>query len=581
MDIFAVLSFVGGLALFLYGMHVMGEGLEKQAGGKLKTLLEKLTSNPIKGVCLGALVTAIIQSSSATTVMVVGFVNSGIMQLHQALGIIMGANVGTTITAWMMSLVGLESDNFFISMLKPSSFSPILAAIGVIFIMFSKSSKKKDLGIIFLGFAILMFGMEAMSDAVKPLASNPDFANILILFSNPIFGVCAGALVTAVIQSSSASVGILQILASTGLITYGTAIPIIMGQNIGTTITAMLSSVGANKNARRAALCHLYFNMVGTILFLALFYGLNAVLKFSFITETVSVVDIAVIHTIFNVSCTVVLLPFTKQLEKMAYITIPEDETEEEFQLLDPRLLVTPSVAIDQAKKLTLEMAEIAKSNVHNSLTLLKGYDAATANDVLFLEDKVDMYEDKLGQYLVQLSSKNISDADNKEISAMLHLIGDMERISDHCCNILHSAEEMRDKEMSFSEEAARELDVMLGAVAEVTDLAVQAVQNKDLLAAVSVEPLEEVVDDLRTELKDRHIQRMQKGSCDLTAGFVYVDLLTNLERLSDHCSNVAICVLQSASDDMAAHEYINALKSNADANFAKRYKEYSQKYSL
>ena len=582
MDIFSVFSLLGGLAMFLYGMSAMGEGLEKLAGNKLERIFEKLTSNPLKGLALGIGVTAVIQSSSATTVMLVGFVNSGIMRLAQAIPIIMGANIGTTVTSWILSLSGLEGDNFFIRLCKPTSFSPILAFIGIILIMFVKDSKKKDIGRVLLGFAILMFGMDMMGGAVKPLANEPKFTNILLLFNNPILGVLAGAALTAIIQSSSASVGILQALSVTGQLRFGAAVPIILGQNIGTCVTAMISGVGANKNAKRVAVVHLYFNVIGTLIFLILFYTLNAIIRFDFLEDAVNGTYIAIVHTIFNLVTTTLLFPFIKVLEKAAIRTVKDTEVnkKEEFQLLDERLMLTPSIAIEQCRTLTVKMAELARKTMLNALDMTNKYDDDIAKDIIENEDIIDTYEDKIGSYLVKLSTKSLSDIDSKSISKILHLIGDFERISDHAVNILEVAKEIDEKGISFSEEAETEIAVVNKAVTEILNLSVDAFGKNNIELARRVEPLEEVVDSLRMELKNRHIMRLRENKCTIELGFIFSDLLTNLERVSDHCSNIAICIIQSGDDTLDMHEYINQLKSSGEI-FDNQCDEYFRKYAL
>ncbi len=581
MDIFSVFQMAGGLALFLYGMHVMGDGLEKQAGGKLKTVLEKLTANPIKGFLLGAAVTAVIQSSSATTVMVVGFVNAGIMKLSQAIGIIMGANVGTTITSWILSLTGLQGDSFWIQLLKPTSFSPIIAFLGILLIMFFKKESKKDLGSTLVGFAVLMFGMEQMSSAVEPLADVPEFTNILLIFSNPLLGVLCGALLTAVIQSSSASVGILQALSATGSVTYSSAIPIILGQNIGTCVTALISSIGANKNARRAAVVHLYFNLIGSGLFLAIFYLLNGILHFSFYGQPIDRLGIAVVHTCFNLLSTLTLLPFTKLLEKLAYLTIRDTANDENFQILDERFLASPAVAIHQCQKMAVSMAKLAQHSLYQAIGLVGSYDEKIAYSIEEGEDQIDMYEDKLGTYLVRLSSKNLTIEESREISKLLHVIGDFERIGDHAVNILKSAKEMQVKKYAFSEQAQKEISTISGAIEEIVDLATQAFVENDLHLASKVEPLEQVVDSLKDELRSRHVQRLQNGECTISNGFIFSDLLTNYERVADHCSNIGVCVLRIAEDSFDTHEYLNRIKDGHDDTFENRYNRYKEKYQL
>lgn len=581
MDIFSVFQMAGGLALFLYGMHVMGDGLEKQAGGKLKTILEKLTANPVKGFLLGAAVTAVIQSSSATTVMVVGFVNAGIMKLSQAIGIIMGANVGTTITSWILSLTGLQGDSFWIQLLKPTSFSPIIAFFGIILIMFSKKESKKDLGSTLVGFAVLMFGMEQMSGAVEPLADVPEFTSILLLFSNPLLGVLCGAILTAVIQSSSASVGILQALSATGSVTYSSAIPIILGQNIGTCVTALISSIGANKNARRAAVVHLYFNLIGTGLFLAVFYLLNGFLHFSFYDQSIDRLGIAVVHTCFNLLSTLTLLPFTKLLEKLAYLTIRDTANDENFQILDERFLASPAVAIHQCQKMAISMARLAQNSLYQAIGLIGAYDEKIAHSIEEGEDQIDMYEDKLGTYLVRLSSKNLTMEESREISKLLHVIGDFERIGDHAVNILKSAKEMQVKKYVFSGQAQQEISIISSAIEEIVDLATNAFVKNDLYLASKVEPLEQVVDSLKDELRNRHVQRLQNGECTISNGFIFSDLITNYERVADHCSNIGVCILRIAEDSFDTHEYLNHVKDGHDDTFENRYNRYKEKYQL
>ena len=591
MDIFGVLTLFGGLALFLYGMDTMGQGLEKVSGGRLEKILEKLTSNPIKAVLLGTGVTAVIQSSSATTVMVVGFVNSGIMKLSQAVGVIMGANIGTTVTSWILSLTGIESSNFFIQLLKPSSFSPILAVIGIIFMMFSKKERKKDIGTIMIGFAVLMFGMETMSDAVKPLADVPEFTGILTMFSNPILGLIAGAVLTAIIQSSSASVGILQALCATGAVSYGTALPIIMGQNIGTCVTALLSSIGANKNARRAALVHLYFNLIGTAIFMVVFYAINAFVHFAFLADAATPVGIAVIHSCFNVAATIVLLPFSEGLVTLACMTIPDaagaaaaaaqEETQDEFGLLDVRFLDTPAFAVEQCRNMTVRMAKLAKAALFMSVELLDEYDEKKAEAVAALEDRVDHYEDELGTYMVKLGSRHLSKNDSSTISLLLHCIGDFERISDHAMNLMEAAKEKHEKQMEFSKKAQKELSVFTSAVKDILELSIQSFENNDGGTAALVEPLEEVIDDLNTCVKANHIRRLQKGKCTIEQGFVLSDISTNYERVADHCSNIAISVIEIARDGFDTHGYLENLKRENDPKFAAQVESYRQKYAL
>ncbi len=584
MDFFDVLTMLGGLALFLFGMDQMGDGLTKLSGGKLEKILEKLTSNPIKGVFLGLVVTAVIQSSSATTVMVVGFVNSGIMKLRQGIGIIMGANIGTTVTAWILSLSGVEGDSFLMQMLKPSNFWPLFALLGIILIMFAKSEKKKVVGTIALGFGVLMYGMDTMSGAVEGLKDVPAFGEILLMFTNPILGVLAGALLTAIIQSSSASVGILQALSNTGNIQFGAAVPIILGQNIGTCVTALLSSVGASKNARRAAAVHLYFNIIGTTIFLIGYYTLNAILKFSFVDSAVTETSIAIVHTIFNVTVTLLLLPFTKGLEKLACITIKDTEEEvsidKDFQVLDERFLEQPSFAIEQCNTVTAKMAELSKECIVKAMELAKSYDEEKAKTVIELEDRIDKYEDAIGTYLIKISSKNLSVKESNNVSVLLNCIGDFERISDHAVNICEAAKELYDKGQSFSENAMAELNILTSAIDEIITNATKLFVDRDIKLAKTIEPLEEVVDYLSDELKARHIARLKEGKCTIELGFVFSDFTTNLERVSDHCSNIAVCLIEVAANEFEAHSYIDKLKHD-DESFKKQFLEYKQKYLL
>ena len=582
MTVFNVFSLLGGLALFLFGMDIMGKALEKQAGGQLQKILSKLTDNPLKGFFLGLCVTAVIQSSSATTVMVVGFVNSGIMELHQAIGVIMGSNVGTTVTSWILSLSGLQGDSFLINMLKPTSFSPVLAFIGILLYM-GKSEKRRGVGTILIGFAVLMTGMTTMSNAVLPLQNEAWFTNLFIRFSNPLLGVLVGAVVTGIIQSSSASVGILQALSATGVITYGSAIPIIMGQNIGTCVTALISSVGANKNARRAAMVHLYFNIIGVTLFLAVFYGANLLLDFAFVNETVTAWGIAVVHSIFNLSATAVLLPFANGLEKLAILTIPDDAEKESFVLLDERLLNTPAVAVERARAATADMAELARVGVVQAMSLTHKWDDSLAQKVREEEEKVDKYEDALGTYLVKLSSREMSHADSQSVNTLLHTISDFERISDHSVNVLSSAEEIHAKSIEFSKDAQEELQVLEGAVQDVLSRTTDAFRKGDLHMAGKVEPLETVVDELVRAIKARHVARLQTGSCSIEYGFVLEDLLTNYERVCDHCSNVAVAQIEVAQDSFDTHAYLNDLRygneTKESEQFQRRLDRYRERY--
>lgn len=587
MDIFAVLTMVGGLALFLYGMDTMGAGLSRLSGGRMERLLEKLTSNRFMAVLLGLGVTAVIQSSSATTVMVVGFVNSGIMKLSQAVGIIMGANVGTTVTSWLLSLTGIEGSNIILRLLKPSSFSPVLAVIGVGFIMFSKKDKKKDIGSILIGFAILMFGMETMSGAVKPLAQMEGFTRIFTMFSNPVLGMLVGAVLTAVIQSSSASVGILQALCSTGAVTFGTALPIIMGQNIGTCITAIMSSIGASKNAKRAAAVHLYFNVIGTVVFMIAFYTLNSFMHFDFLADAANPAGIAVVHSLFNIGATLLLFPFANGLEKLAILTIKEKETEDEkvvnedFARLDDRFLDKPGLAIEESRIVAYSMADHALEAMKIALSLRNGYDQAKADRVTELEDRVDKYEDLLGAYLVKISSKDLSQKDSKVLSVLLHSIGDFERISDHAVNLMQAFKELDEKNLQFSENARAELNVFAQAINDIMELSFRAFQNNDIAMAKKVEPLEQVIDYLNQEEKQRHIIRLRQGRCTIELGFILTDISTNLERVSDHCSNIALCLLQSDEGGYDAHEFLDILKNEENEEFKAACREMDEKYRL
>lgn len=583
MTIFDVLTMLGGLAFFLYGMEILSSGLEKQAGGGLSALLGKMTSNPIKGVILGAAVTAVIQSSTATTVMAVGFVNSGIMKLSQAISVIMGANIGTTITAWFLSLVGIQSDSVLVNMLKPSSFAPVMALIGICLIMFAKTPRKKDVGSIFLGFALLMNGMVMMSDATAPLADMPEFANLLLLFTNPLIALVLGILMTGILQSSAASVGILQALTVSGLISYNFAVPVILGQNIGTCLTALLSAIGTTKNAQRTALAHLYFNVIGALIFLVALYGAKAVGFNELLSQPITAFDIAMFHSIFNVTCTLVLLPFTKQLETLVCMTIKDDPVPEsdKHALLDERLLLTPTLALEQANRVTLQMAQLGLESLGHDYDIMRKFEADKAQIIEDNEDKIDNYEDKLGTYLMQLSSRSLSQKDSRRSSKILHTISDFERIGDHTCNLLNSATELHEKKISFSDEAYKELVVLEEAVMESLQLTIVAFGTEDLRHAVRVEPLEEVIDYLCDELKNRHIARMQQGLCSLEKGFIYLDVLTNLERISDHCSNVAVCLIEMQHDSFDTHEYLNNLKTSGEMEYTKMYNAYRQKYTL
>lgn len=586
MDIFGVLTLIGGLALFLYGMNVMGAGLEKMSGGKLEQLLEKLTSNPIKAVLLGAGVTAVIQSSSATTVMVVGFVNSGIMKLSQAIGIIMGANIGTTVTAWLISLTGIEGESFLMQMMKPTSFAPILALIGIIFIMGGKSEKKKDLGGILLGFTVLMTGMDMMSGAVKPLADVPEFTNILMMFDNPILGVIAGAVLTGVIQSSSASVGILQALSVTGAFTYSSVIPIIMGQNIGTCVTAMISAVGANKGARRTAFVHLYFNLIGTVLFLTLYFAGNAIIGFSFADEVVGAAEIALIHTIFNVFTTLILLPFTKVLEKLAYLTLPLSEDEKQpaqdaFAVLDERFLNSPAFAIEQCRTLISQMAEMTRDSFLEAMETLGNYSQEKADDVIKKENEVDAYTDKVGAYLTRLNGEDLSAGDSLKVTTMLHCITDFERISDHAINVVEIAAQMQKDDAEFSKKGREEADIYGEAVADILKRTTEAFVKNDQGLAHTVEPLEEVIDELNKVVKKHHMKRLRKGKCTIEMGLMLSDLAMNYERVADHCSNIAVYMMQSKDSQLEEHSFTEQMDAKESAEFTRLVEEFGRKYQL
>ena len=580
MDLFQFLNLIGGLSLFLFGMNVMGQALERRAGSKLRSLLEKMTTNKFAGLLTGLAVTAVIQSSSATTVMVVGFVNSGLMTLRQAIHMIMGANIGTTVTAWILSLAGISSGNFFIQLLKPSSFTPILALIGIVQYMFCKNDKKKDTGLILLGFATLMYGMESMSAAVAGLGQVPAFRQMFLMFQNPVLGVLAGAALTAIIQSSSASVGILQALAVTGQVTYGAAVPIIMGQNIGTCITAILSSIGANKNAKRAALVHLSFNVIGTVVWLCVFCLIKWLFSPALLGESATLMGIAVAHSLFNVLCTALLLPLSHQLESLVCRLVPEGKKSEAASELDERLLTTPPVALEQCKKVAAEMANCSVTALRQSISVLNRYTPELAKQIRTAEDLTDHYEDILGTYLVKLSTRRISAADSTEAARLLKIIGDFERIADHAVNLLQSAEELREKKMSLSKPAVKELGVLTGAVNEILGLSLDAFLKDDYSAAGMVEPLEQVIDGLKEQLRTNHILRLQKEQCSIEAGFVWSDLLTNLERVSDHCSNIAGCVMDLHEGKLNLHESLRAVKEDRE-KFAERFGQYQKKYAV
>lgn len=580
MTIFNALNLIGGLCLFLFGMNLMGQALERRAGSGLRSLLEKMTQNRLMGLLAGLGVTAVIQSSSATTVMVVGFVNSGLMTLRQSIGVIMGANIGTTVTAWILSLSGIEGSSLLVQMFKPSTFTPILALVGIILYMFCKADKKKDTGMILLGFATLMFGMEAMSSAVSSLRNVPQFREIFLMFSNPILGVLVGAVLTGIIQSSSASVGILQALASTGQVTYGAAIPIIMGQNIGTCVTALLSSIGTNKNARRAALVHLNFNVIGATVGIVLFYVVRAVAAPALLGQAASEWGIAVAHSIFNILCTAVLLPMGGLLEKLVLRLVPEGKQPQREAELDERLLATPALALERCRTLIADMASYSMESLRESLNAITAYNQKSAEHIREDEAKTDHYEDIIGSYLVKLSARKIGESDSALAAEYLRIIGDFERIADHSVNILESAEEMRQKGIAFSAAALQEYATMAGAVREVTALAYDSFVSGDVQAARQVEPLEQVIDDLKEEMRTRHIRRMQQGSCGIEAGFIWSDLLTNLERVSDHCSNIACCMIEGADHNLHRHEVLQSIRGSGEI-FDREYSSYRQKYAL
>ena len=580
MDIFNVLTMIGGLCLFLFGMNLMGQALERRAGGKLQSLLDKMTGSVPAGFLTGLGITAIIQSSSATTVMVVGFVNSGLMTLRQAINVIMGANVGTTVTAWLLSLAGISGSNIWVNLLKPSSFTPVLALIGIIFYMFCKSGKKKDTGMILLGFATLMFGMETMSGAVSGLKDVPAFASLFLMFKHPIRGVLAGALLTGIIQSSSASVGILQALAVTGQVSYAAAIPIIMGQNIGTCVTALISSVGTQKNAKRAAVVHLMFNVIGVVVLLTAFWIVKIVFAPAILDENATMSGIAIAHSLFNILCTAMLLPAGGLLEKLAIRIVPDKGGKEQPVELEERLLITPSVALGRCRAVAGEMARCAGEALHMALTTFENYSPELAESIRENESRCDRYEDELGTYLVRLSAQQLSDAESEEATELLKIIGDFERISDHAVNLLAASEELRSKGLGFSAAAEKELKVLIGAVSEILNTAERAFSEKDLAAAAQVEPLKQVIVALKEQMRTRHILRMQQGHCSIEAGFVWSDLLTDLERTADHCSNIAGCVLDAANHGLNLHETLRAMRAD-DPDFRRAYGTYAEKYRL
>ena len=582
MSIYSIFSLFGGLALFPYGMNMMGDGLEKISGGKLEQILEKMTDKTYKGVLLGCAVTAVIQSSSAVTVMVVGFVNSGIMELSRAIGVIMGANIGTTATAWILSLTGIDGDSLIVNLLKPSSFAPVLAVIGVFLLLFSKSDKRKNIGGIIAGFGILMMGMEFMSDSMSGLADNQQFTSILLKFSNPVLGILAGMILTAIIQSSSASVGILQALSLTGAVSFGTAFPIVLGQNIGTCVTALIASVGTNKNAKRAAMAHLYFNIIGVVLAVALFYGGNAIFQFDFLQNTVMPSQIAIIHSVFNIFSTLVMLPFTKQLEKLAYMTIKDGKKGKEDApvLLDERFLLTPSYAVEKSREVTVQMADLVEKTAMTAFSLLKNYKSEKASKISENEKKTDKYEEMLETYLVKVSALQLSDEDSKNVFILHHAIEDLEKISDYCEDILKIKKNINKKNIIFSEKAKYDLSVMLAAVTKIINLTVEAFKMNDITKAREIEPLEEVIDKLKKELKNRHLKRIEVGSCSVDQGFVFLDVINALERIADHCASLAVSMIELESGEYNVHEYTRELKES-DKEFVENLDSYLEKYSL
>ena len=584
MDIFSILALIGGLALFLYGMDLMGDSLKKLAGGKLESILSRLTSNPILGFFLGFLVTAIIQSSSATTVMLVGFVNSGIMTLTQTIGIIMGANIGTTVTAWLLSTNDIGGATFWLKLFKPDSFTPILAIIGLLLIMMAKSDKKKNVGTILIGFAILMFGMSAMSDSMSGLRDNAAFANLLTMFENPILGILVGTIFTAVIQSSSASVGVLQALALSCNIPFATAIPVILGQNIGTTITPIISSISGNTESKRVAMSCLYIKMIGVVVVAGAFYGANAIVGFDFMSQRVSAMDIALVHTLFNIFSTVILLPFGSLIEKLAVKTIKSKKQEEHndfFAVLDDRFLTMPGFAVEKCKELVNDMLCLSGESFKKAVTLMDNFDRDVYAEVEEMEATIDKYEDKIGSYLIRIAELPLSVKDSKTVSELLHCIGDIERISDHALNIAETAKEIHDKKITFSDKAREDLAVITAAVDEILEISIDALVEENIEKAALVEPLEQVIDRLKRKIKSGHIDRLRQGDCTVELGFVLSDLLTNYERISDHCSNIAVCIIEISSDSFETHEYLSHLKSGEEAGFVNLYENYKQKYSL
>lgn len=581
MTVFNIFTLLGGLAFFLFGMSTMSGGLERVAGGKLERILGKMTDKPIKGMLLGAGITATIQSSSAVTVMLVGLVNSGIMKLGQSVGVIMGSNIGTTATAWILSLAGIDSDNVFVSLLKPSSFSPLVALAGIIMMMVSKKNRTKDIGSIMMGFAVLMYGMELMSGAMDPLADSPEFAKFMVMFTNPLLGVLVGVVMTAIIQSSSATVGILQALSMTGGISYGMAVPIIMGQNIGTCVTALISSIGVSKNAKRVSAVHVYFNLIGTAIWLSVYFLLDSILNFAFTDMAIDPAGIAIVHSVFNVATTVLLFPFSKLLEKLAVKTIKDKANKNKGVFLDERLLATPSLAVAQCREYTSQMARLAADMLLQSVALIENFSQKAADKLIGDEQKLDDYEDKLGTFLVKLSGNQLSDEDSNTVSTLLHTIGDFERIGDHALNIVNAAQEIHTKGISFSAQATAELKVAMNAISEITGLTADAFCFNNTSLALEVEPLEQVVDGMVNEIKSRHIARLTGGNCTIELGFVLSDLLTNFERVSDHCSNIAVCVLRIHDSVFDTHEYLNSYKNEGGEHFTKSFESYAKKHRL
>ena len=583
MDFFSILTMVGGLALFLFGMDYMGDGLKKLSGGQLESILGKLTSNRIKGFLLGLLVTAVIQSSSATTVMLVGFVNSGIMSLSQTIAIIMGANVGTTVTAWLLSTTGISGDVFWLKILKPDSFTPILAAIGILMIMVAKTDKKKSIGSILIGFAVLMFGMETMSDAMSGLKDSQVFMDILVMFKNPILGILSGTILTAIIQSSSASVGILQALSLTGAIPMSTALPVILGQNIGTTITPILSSISGNTESKRVAISCLYIKLIGVVVICSAFYIIHSFVHFAFMDGQATVFSIAITHTLFNIFSTVILLPFCKFIEKIAMLTFKETKApgDDRFRILDDRFLSVPGFAVEKSKDLLVEMIKLTKESVDIAVDKLLNYDEQTDKYVKEQENLVDNYEDKLGSYLVKLAGHNPSAEDSNEVTALLHIIGDVERISDHACNLFEASKEIYTKGINFSDSAKKEIGIITDAIKEIVQLSADAIEYEDNAIAMKIEPLEQIVDKLKYKMKKNHIERLQNSECTIELGFVYSDIITHIERIADHCSNIGVCILQKKKDGFEPHEYLNHVKYDGENNFIRQYDMYKQKYTM